>query len=141
MYESSSFKTKNGQPHVVSNLYDFYLWTQEEKFRRMSQVLFFIQNKWMGTNVVKLKKDNNSFINVIHTHGYYTLALCENQTEMLCIYLSCTVFLNLFDFKGIVHPKRKMWCLSAYAKGIQDRSTDLSDAPLTLPIEIIDIEC
>ncbi len=35
----------------------------------------------------------------------------------------------------------KMWCLSAYAKGIQDRSTDLSDAPLTLLIEIIDIEC
>ncbi len=67
MYESSSFKTKNGQPHVVSNLYDFYLWTQEEKFRRMFQVLFFIQKKWMGTNVVKLKKDKNSFLYVIHT--------------------------------------------------------------------------
>ncbi len=22
--------------------------------------------------------------------------------------------------KGIVHPKMKMWCLSAYPKGIQD---------------------
>ncbi len=27
---------------------------------------------------------------------------------------------NFCWFKGIVHPKMKMWCLSAYPKGIQD---------------------
>ncbi len=27
---------------------------------------------------------------------------------------------NSEDFKGIVHPKMKIWCLSAYPQGIQD---------------------
>ncbi len=93
MYESSSFKTKNGQPHVVSNLYDFYLWTQEEKFRRMFQVLFFIQKKWMGTNVVKLKKDKNSFLYVIHTPFLilYTSFVWESDWNVMHLFILYSV--------------------------------------------------
>ncbi len=41
------------------------------------------------------------------------------------VQLKCFAFASFnnseSDFvKGIVHPKMKMWCLSAYPKGIQD---------------------
>ncbi len=33
----------------------------------------------------------------------------------ICLFFSCWHVI-----KGIVHPKIKIWCLSAYPKGIQD---------------------
>ncbi len=59
----------------------------QEKFRRMSQVLFFIQKKWMGTNVVKLKKDKNSFLYVIHTPFLILYTSFVWESDWNCMHL------------------------------------------------------
>ncbi len=87
MYESSSSKTKNGQPHVVSNLYDFYLWNTRGEVSQNVPGALFIQKKWMGTNVVKLKKDKNSFLYVIHTPFLILYTSFVWESDWNCMHL------------------------------------------------------
>ncbi len=53
-----------------------------------------------------------------HIHASWTSTV-DDDVKQGCKIAEERILRN-FSLKGIVHPKMKMWCLSAYPKGIQD---------------------
>ncbi len=78
-------------------------------------------------SIVKLLKSKNEYLIIC-----ICLLICMHIYNLILIF--CLIVLNgentyyvllitnliNFTLKGIVHPKMKMWCLSAYPQGIQD---------------------
>ncbi len=82
--------------HVVPNPCDFVLVTQREKY----WLLFAVAKKLELSSFKKDAKHQSLFSD--HFLPQWAVNCCAGI------------------IKGIVHPKMKIWCLSAYPKGIQD---------------------